>query len=298
MKKYAIKRILIPVDFSEISNAATTNAITLAKLLQAEVFLIHVIENYWNQFSIILQEQILPPSRLIIEQAIEKKMEKIQNKISEKFGIKTESCIATGQIHSEILRYSEEKKIDLIVMGTHGVSGFNEVFMGSSAQRVVTLSEIPILTMQNKNNKSEFKNILIPIDNSSHSREKVNIAIILAKLFGAFIHIIGLPDSEEKSEINKFKIKLESVEKFFSAANLSYLSSIVNGKNLAAEAIKYASKNKCDLIIINTGHESRIDDVFLGAFAQQIVNHSRIPVLSYKHSEGSYIIDVPGFGIS
>jgi len=295
MKKNEIKKILVPVDFSKTSETAISNAMTLAKLLKAEVFLICVIENDWFHLSTILEMEIIQPLRLDIEKAIEKKLNEIQKKNSKIFDIVPEIYIATGNIHTEIIKFSEEKKINLIVMGTRGVSGYDEMFIGSNAQRVVALSETPVLTMQNNCNKSEFKNILIPIDNSTHSREKVNLAIIIAKLFCANIHIIGLYDSKDKQELNKFQTKLESVEKIFKSNKLPYKTSMVHGENLAKLAINYATENKCDLIIINIGHESNIADNFLGAFAQQIVNHSKIPVLSIKHTRGHYSNSAAGF---
>jgi nucleotide-binding universal stress UspA family protein len=183
-------------------------------------------------------------------------------------------------------------------MGTHGTSGYKEFFIGSNAQRVVTLSEIPVLTIQKKIAKSGFKNILIPIDNSLHSREKVNIALIIAGLSRAKIHILGLSDSDYLPESKEINTKLKSVEQVVHTHSLEFLTSVINGKNLSEAALKYASENNCDLIVINTGHESNITGIFLGALAQQIVNHSKIPVLSCKHSEGYSSIETPGFGIS
>ena len=298
MKIPNIKRILVPVDFTETSDAATLRAITLAGLLKAELFLMHVIEFNRYYFSIDPNMQIELPSLLDIKKAVEKKMEGLQKKIKREFGLKPKVFITSGNIHSEIIDFSNEKEINLIVMGTHGASGFKELFIGSNSQRVVTLSEIPVLTMQKISKKTGFKNILIPIDNALHSREKVNLAMIIAELFYSRIHIIGLPDSNEKQEINKFKIKLESVEKIISSSKLKYKTTIVHGENLAKSALYYAAKNKCDLIVINTGHESKSTGIFLGAFAQQIVNHSKIPVLNFKHSEGHFSIETPGFGIS
>ena len=273
-------------------------AVKLAQLLKAELFFIHVIEFNSYYFSIDPNMQVDLPSLLNMKKSVEKKMIVLQKKIKREFGIKPKVFIASGDIHSEIISYSQEKKIDLIIMGTHGTSGFDEFFIGSNAQRVVTLSEIPVLTMQKKSSKIGFKNILVPIDNALHSREKVNLAMIFADLFGAKIHLIGLPDSSEKQELNKFKIKLESVEKIISSDKLPYKTTIVQGENLAQAALNYATKNKCDLIVINTGHESKSTGIFLGAFAQQIVNHSKIPVLSFKHSEGHFIIETQGYGIS
>jgi len=302
MKKSEIKNILVPVDFSDTSEIALNEAIKLTGLFKAELFLIHVVE-YLNEFngyfySVVPEIQTDLPQLLAFEKTVELKIEEKKKEIYKKYGIQAEVYVANGQVHSEIIQFSEKKKIDLIVMGTHGVSGYKELFLGSNAQRIVTLSDIPVLTIQKKISEAGFKNILIPIDNTLHSREKVNIALLIGNLSGAMMHIIGLPDSEEGVDINKIDIKLESVEKIMSSDKLPYKTTIVHGKNLAKDALEYADENNCDLIVINTGHESKLTGIFLGAFAQQIVNHSKIPVLSIKHKVGYLSIETPGFGIS
>ena len=298
MKKIEIKRILVPVDFTETSDEVTIEAIKLAKLLKADVFLLHIIGRNWAHLFKINEIQTILPSAQEVEKVLEKRLIKMQEEIKQKFGIKPEVNIKTGHIHSETIDFSKEQKIDLIVMGAHGASGLKDFFIGTNTQRVVTLSEIPVLTMQKNSNKAGFKNILLPIDNSLHSREKINLAMIIANLFGAKIHIIGLPESDKEDELNKFHVKVESVEKIVKADNMQYKTTIVHGDNLATSAINYATKNKCDLIVINTGHESKITGILLGAFAQQIVNHSKIPVLSLRHAHGNFSIDTPGYGIS
>lgn len=297
MKNIEIKKILVPVDFSETSEIAMNEAIKISGLLKAELFLIHVVEFTGYYFSIVPETQTILPSLLELERVVEKKMDQMREKIKKQFGIIPEIYVTTGQVDSEIISFSEKEKIDLIVMGTHGISGYKELFLGSNSQRVVTLSEVPVLTMQKENKTLEFKNILIPIDNSLHSREKVNTTMIIADLFGATIHLIGLPSFTDLKELDEIKIKLKSVEKIVSTDKLPYKTTIVHGKNLAENAIKYASENKCDLIVINTGHESKLTGIFLGAFAQQIVNHSKIPVLSIKHIEGYFSIVTEGYGI-
>jgi len=302
MEKYKIENILVPVDFSDTSEIALTEAIKLAGLFKATVFLLHVVE-YLNEFngyfySVVPELQTSIPLLLEFEQTVEKRMQETKERILKKYGVKVEVTVTSGQVHSEIISFSENKKIDLIVMGTHGVSGYKELFIGSNAQRVVTLSDVPVLTIQKEISETGFKNILIPIDNALHSREKVNMALLIAEVFGSTIHIIGLPDSEEELDVNKINIKLKSVEKIIGNDKLSYKTTIVHGKNLAKDALDYADKNNCDLIVINTGHESKLTGIFLGAFAQQLVNHSKIPVLSIKHKEGYFTIETPGFGIS
>lgn len=292
----AIKKILVPVDFTETSDTVISKATTLAKLLKADLLLLHVVAYNGNPFTILpgLANPLPPVTE--IEKLMSKKMDEVQADIRKKYGITPEVYVSTGSIDSEVIDFSKNKKIDLIIMGTHGASGYKEMFIGSNSQRIVTLSDIPVLTMQKDTGNLGFQNILLPIDNSIHSREKVNLATAIAKQFGAKIHIIGLPDSHDEAELKKFKIKIESVEKNIFSEKLPYTTTITKGNNLANSAMEYAEKNKCDLIIINTGHESKITGIFLGAFAQQIVNHSKIPVLSMKHMSDHFSIGTDGFG--
>jgi len=288
-----IKRILVPVDFTATSEKAVSKAIIISKVLRAEIFLLHVLDYNPYQFSVVPENQFMFPSITELEKALAKKMDAMRTSIRKKHKINPEINVTTGHIDSEIIRFSKKKNIDLIIMGTHGASGYKELFIGSNSQRVVTLSDIPVLTIQKKVHKPGFKHILIPIDNSLHSREKVNIAIHMAELFGAKLHILGLPNSNEKTTLNKFKIKIESVENAIKAHHLSYKTTYGKGNNLAATAMNYAEKSNCDLIIINTGHESQITGIFLGTFAQQIVNHARIPVLSVRHIADHFTVRAP-----
>lgn len=288
-----IKRILIPVDFTTTSEKAISKAIAISKVLRADICLLHVLEYNPYQFSVVPTSQIAAPSVTEIEKAIANRMDAMRIKIRQKYKINPEIHVTTGHIDSGIISFSKKKKIDLVIMGTHGASGYKELFIGSNSQRVVTLSDIPVLTIQKKIAKPGFKHILVPIDNSLHSREKVNIAMTFAKLFGAKLHILGLPNSNDKASLGKFKIKIGTVEKTIKAQGISYKTSIAKGGSLATTAMKYAEQSNCDLIIINTGHESEITGIFLGAFAQQIVNHSKIPVLSVKHIPDHFVVRAP-----
>jgi nucleotide-binding universal stress UspA family protein len=297
MKKIEFKKILVPVDFTETSDIAMAETISLANRLKAQISLLHVIEYNSYRYSVARELETRLPSIEELETSVRGRMDEIVSEIERESQIKPVVNIVSGNVPAEIINFSRKHKIDLIVMGTHGASGYREMFIGSNAQRLVTLSEIPVLTLLNKINQSGFKNILLPIDNSLHSREKVSLAMQIAELFNAKIHVLGLPDSEDKTELDKFQIKLKSVERIISEDKLPYSTSVVHGKSLAKAAIDYADKNRCDLIVINTGHESEITGIFLGAFHQQIVNHSKIPVLSMKHTPDHYSVDTPGFGI-
>ena len=292
-----IKKILVPVDFTETSDEALRKAVEIAKRFNADLFILHVLDFPGYAFSVLPELQIDPPAEKEVEEVVLRKLNSVRDQIFADHKISATLSISRGSIDREIGIYSEDQGIDLIVMGTHGASGYQEYFVGSNAQRLVTMSEVPVMTLQSDFKKNTFDNILVPLDNSLHSREKFNIAIEFARLFGSQIHLLGLPDSEEKKDLAKFHIKIESVEKVLNGSGIKYQTHIVKGGHVAKEALVFAEKHDIDLIVINTGHESEISGIFLGAFAQQIVNHAKIPVLSIKHIHGVYEITTPGFGI-
>ena len=297
MGTHSIKHILVPVDFSEYADAAVEQAVVLARLLGAKLSLLHVVEYNGYFFEIIPESKPQFPSLLEIEEAVKIKLDGIANDLRIINGIEVHTLVTTGKIYSEILQLADVNGADLIVMGTHGASGYKEHFIGSNAQRVITLSKIPVLTIQQVSVNNAFKKILVPIDTTLHSREKVNIAITFAKLFGAEVHLIGLPDSGDDAGIEEMLVMLHAVETVLKDMHIAYTTSIVPGKNLSVAAMTYAKENHCDLIVINTGHESLTNGIFFGTFAQQIVNHSSIAVLSFKHSVGELEINTDGYGI-
>ena len=258
----------------------------------------HTIEKNGYYASVDQRVESNSPAYKSIDLFVKEQMEKIRIDMEKKFGVKVKVFITNGHVYSDIVDFAKKKNIDLIVMVTHGISGVKELFIGSNAHRVVSLSEIPVITVRTGKSITDIKNILLPIDDASHSREKVNVAMDIAKMYGAKIHLIGLPFSKKKDDVNEMEIKLKSVEKVIKEYKLPYITTIVHGKNLMESALKYGKSNKCDLIVINTGHESKTTGSFLGLLAQQIINHSTIPVLSVRATEDNYLITAPGYGIS
>jgi len=292
-----IKHILVPVDFSHTSEFAANFASAMAKLFHAKLSLIHIVA--YNEFIYpgLSEANIVMPLQSDIEEASKKKLQHLHLHIKNNYGIDAHIKNTVGNIETEITDYAKEQNADLIIMGTHGKSGYKEVFLGSNAQRVVTVSDVPVLTINKERNIAGFSKVLLPIDDSQHSRQKVNIALDIAQKYNAQVHILGILDSEDETEKNKFLIKLKSVEDAVRAKGLQYHSTMKQGESLSKMALEYAEENKCDLIVINTGHESKITGMFLGAFAQQIVNHSKIPVLSVKANEDTVSFGTPGFAV-
>ena len=287
MKAFKIEKILIPIDFSDTSLLAIEHAAFMAQLFKAELVLLHVVEKFWEKFSIVVPEvNIVTPEDFM--ESLEKKLEEIAEGIRAKYGVKSKCLTTDGNIYSEIMTVSAEADVDLIVMGTHGIKGIAEFFVGSNTYKVVTHAKVPVLSVQTTASHLGYKNILLPIDDSTHSRQKVNHAIELAKHFGSKLHILGLEHSDDDAiDRGKFEIKLEQIVAYAKKCGVHCDMEIVKGSNQAKTTLEYANNKDNDLIIIMTDQEENISGRLLGSYAQQVVNHSKIPVLSVQPHKGA-----------
>jgi nucleotide-binding universal stress UspA family protein len=285
MKNFNVNRILIPTDFSETGLLAIEHGAFMARLFKAELHLLHVLEV--NEYTYDIPEPVLKLTNLKpIQEIAEKKMNEVSESISKEYGVKTITLCSTGRISTEVVNYSTENNIDLIIMGTHGASGFEEYFMGSNAHKVVNRVSCPVITVQTHAKKLGFMDVVLPIDSSIHSRQKVNYTIELCRLYNSRIHIVGLLDTHEDNEEGKLNIMLDGVEEAIKKAGLTSTRKVVEGTNLAVMAMDYSNQVNADLLVIMTDHESTLTGMFMGPFAKQIVNHSKIPVMSIKPVEG------------
>jgi len=289
MKTFNIKKILIPIDFSETAFLAIEHACFMAKIFKADLVLLHVFEKHWERFNMFVQPEFVFENASELSDKIEKRLTEIAENIQKDYGISPMVILADGNICNEIVKVSKENQIDLIIMGTHGVSGFEEFFLGSNAYKVVTSSICPVVTVQAQSKSLGFKSILLPIDNSMHSRQKVDHAVELAKHYGAKIHIIGLMNNSDEEVSKKFEIKLDQVQAYIEKSGLAFSRKTILGNNQAVMTLDYSKQVNADLIAIMTDQEETI--FFLGAYAQQIVNHSTIPVMSIRPTIG--YIDFP-----
>jgi len=256
----------------------------MAHLFNAKIFLLHVEEV--RVYASLLDEPVLLAGMEEIHETAEQKLYRVAGDTVKKYGVALCPLTVASRPANGIAAAVKENEIDLIIMGTHGASGFEEYFLGTNAHRVVNLAPCPVLTVQKFAKKVGFKNIVMPVDNDLHSRQKVNNVIELATTYKSTVHILGLLETDDEAiDEKKFEIKLDSVEDAIRHANIPYTRKLVRGHNLAVEAMKYSEEVGGDMIVIMTGHESNLTGMFLGTIAKQIVNHSKIPVLSIRPEE-------------
>lgn len=281
MIKLKTDRILIPIDFSKTSLRAIKHGAFMAKFLKGELFLLHV------QKKSELLDIIMPAVKLkdisVITDFLQEKLDKMAEEVRKEYGIKVRSIVSTGNITSEIVSIAEENKIGMIVMGTQGKDSNNDLFLGSNSYRVLTKSPVPVMTVRDDvSKKIGYTKIVLPIDSSDHSRQKVPIAIDMADKFAAQLHVLCLLNPNEENYEYKMEVIGGQIEKLAAKRKVKTSVEIVYAKNKAKKTIDTAKKQKADLIITMTDQSAEFSSIVLGTYAHQLINHARIPVLCIK----------------
>ena len=172
----------------------------------------------------------------------------------------------------------------MIVMGTDGAdSNIRKKIMGSNASRVVSGSVLPVITIKGKKHRSGCKKILLPLDFSKETKEKVNFAINFAKVFDSEVVVYSAVFSKDEFISNKLRRNFEQVENIIKSSGVKCSVEFAQSKNnmtLANSVLNFSEKINSDLIIIMTQSESHFLSHFIGSTAQSIINNSDIPVLS------------------
>ena len=281
MKTFSIKRILVPVDFSETGMLAIDHAASIAKSFSAHLYLLHVAKSIEYAYT---GERHGTEAENVSEghHTASERIDKVVEDLRSRYIINVSPLINVGKLAQGVNTICKDENIDLVIMGTHGASGFEEYVMGSNADKVVDAAPCPVITIQSPVTKTELTNIVMPIDNSFHSRQKIDYVITLAKHYNATIHLLGLYNNLVKEK--KFNIKLESAEDAIKKAKLPYVKKVVNCHDVAIEAMKYSYEVRADLLVIMTDHEeSRYSGFLLGS--KHVINHSKVPVMSIKPTE-------------
>ena len=278
-KSTKISGILVPIDFSLHSSNALRQAILMAKQFSAQIDLLHAITPiYLSANSALVPVGDVFYNRLLKEARIT--LEKIAEAINAKEKIVINVKASLGPVAETIINYSKKIKANLIIMGTHGTAGVTEFFVGSNAFRVVNHAPCPVLTVQKRSTKKSYKTIVVPIRAELNSRNKVNLVAKIAKSFGSKIIVTGYTKGSNKTEKEKVKQYVSQVVAFLKNENIEYESIFLSNPNFTKALLDHAKKYKADLLAIMTKHDFSVGQILNGTYAQQFVNHSKIPVLS------------------
>lgn len=269
------KKILIGIDFSDCSLNALEHAITIAQRSSSGITMVWV-----NHLDYSKEIFSVEPKDLLNE--VEEKFKEIIKKYKSKLGREELNYqIRKGKVYKEICAVADEIDAFLIVIGTHGSTGFEEFWIGSNANRVVSTSRKPIITIRaGVNIDKGLRKIVIPFDSTKVTRQKLPMTALLAKFFNAEVHILGMYTSKLDDIRYRIRNYVEQAKDYLKENDILYKEEFIETDHITEATIEYANKVNANLISIMTEQETKTSNLWLGPYASQMVNHSPVPVLS------------------
>lgn len=275
---FTMKHIIVPVDFSEESINGLRLSIIFANKFKARLQMVYV-QKYPSELG-----------RVGFEEEKKKALAEF-NKLIEEYSpqfhdpSKLEFIIKKGKIYREVVNQAQAFQGSAIVSSTHGASGFEEFFMGSNTFKIISASETPVITIRHGSVPREINSIILPIDTSVETRQKMPLTAEIAHAFGATVHVVGISSTKSDDIDSKIEAYSQQVCEYLKEHSISYEKHRLVGENMINTIIDFALNNKADLISIMTEQNETLADFVLGTYAQQMLNKSPIPVLSVTPKE-------------
>ncbi len=276
-----MKKIIIPVDFSDHSEYALKTAAKLAKKYDAELLVLHMLE--MSDIMLTTSEGFQSQKAAFFLQIAEQKLEGFLKK-DYLNDLKVTSIIKHFKVFSEVNDVALKNDADLIVMGSHGSSGMAEFFVGSNTERVVRNANIPVLVVKNNVSDVNFNVVAFACSFSEETiKPYLNAVKIFDKIDAKFYLVhVNLPNDRFMSSL---EIEQKAVNFFTKAErNLTKMKDVhyVCDYTVEEGVLNSANKIGADLIIVPTHGRKGLAHFFEGSIGEDVANHSTLPVMTFK----------------
>jgi nucleotide-binding universal stress UspA family protein len=258
-----VYKVLVPHDFTSRADCAVSHAAKIAKSYNGEVYLLHVVGK----------------AKEVDENKA--KLSKIAEDAESKYGITTHVIVRIGNIFDDIGDVATEIGAGYIVMGTHGARGMQKI-MGSHAIKVISHSKVPFVVVQEKGPSATdaYDDIVVPIDYSDVTKQKLTIAASIATHFNSKVHIFAAIENDQFLQ-TKLDRELGFAKKYFAEKSISYtIENADSSGGFKKQLVKYAARIDADMIAIVNTQEGHLLPDFFGSEEQEVIaNDAEIPVI-------------------
>lgn len=279
-----MKKILVPTDFSKPAQWALEVALDVAKRAKGQIILLHIVEQPTSE-SFNVEGQVFDGAgwedKLFTLKLIEKSKLQMEEaaKFAEDAGVLVKCELKLGNPFHGMRTVITDHEVDLVVMGTSGRSRFEEMIVGSNTEKVVRHSKCPVLTVHEKPKGNEFVNIVYASSLSENEKAFAEVVKNAQEMYKAKVHLVRIntpmnfkPDNEVKQVMQDFAKKL----------NLqNYTMNVFSDRSEEEGILHFASSVNADLIAMATHGRTGFAHVLVGSIAEDVVNHSNRPVLTY-----------------
>lgn len=277
-----MKKILVPTDFSEYSDYALEAAAQLARKMNAKIILFHMVGTAQSLF---LEEEL--QKRAEASYYLELGKKKFVELLSKDYmkGIEIEEIIQNYKILSEINNVAHEKGVDLIVMGSHGVTGIKNMFVGTNTEKVVRTSDFPVLIIKKRIPDLKLETVVLACDFQPEAIKAYRKAISFFKNYNSNIYTlyVNLPNEnymstdQMKKRAQEFLYVVDK-EKPYKDYEVHFWNDFTKEDGIYT----FAKAVKADLIAVLIHGKKGLIHFFSGSLGEDLANYSPLPIITFK----------------
>ncbi|MBC6401343.1 MAG: universal stress protein [Ekhidna sp.] len=280
-----MKKIIVPVDFSQQSEYAMHFAVEFSRLFEAGIVLIHVLELPAAQFSTTGETHGQAMEKFYTGEFIKGvhgRLEEWKDYLT-KEGVEVKTIMKHGNPFQKISATISDEEADYIIMGSNGASGLKEFFVGSNAARMIRYAKCPVVIVKGETHIRDFKNLIFATDASTAQDVIADQVKEIQSGIGLSMHVVKIKTPYNWLEDGQVKKQLE----LFAERN-KFKNFTLNSESadfIDEGAIKFAEENESGMIMIGTHGRTGLGHLIAGSTAESLVNESEIPVMVFKLPE-------------
>lgn len=287
-----MKTILIPTDFSEISEAAVDFGLQLAQQHGYDVILHHSVDFVHTYDSMYMDA---PNAHSFTQEVVQDSENRLENLLikSRRDGITITKSLTVGNMIADMRKVIDSKEVDLVIMGTKGASGLKEFFVGSNTEKMVRSLDCPVISIPSKIDLKKIRKIMVPVDLAELRPGFLRQISFFQQLFSAAVEFVWVrtPHTIENAELinEEFNILLSEYE--ISSSSFTIVRDIFPDEGI----LRYAQDSDVDMLAMATHARRGLAHLFSGSLTEDVMNHSNIPLWSFKLDETEEAIDLGEF---
>ncbi len=270
-----MKRILVPCDFSPPSIQAFKFAAEIALAGKGEVFLLHIVEVP------VLHNSLLVPVKAYENRFLKelkgkanRNFVKMKDQVDKK--VKAQLFVEQGTVAAVVNKFVNKKRIDVVIMGTHGTSGFREFSIGSNAEKIVRSSKVPVIAVKKAPRSASFKNIIFPTNVDTVQKQLADSLKALQSFFKAKLHVLFVNTPLNFTRNLVTEKHLNEFAKRYRMKN--YTINIYSDISEEDGIINFSTRFKSRIIAMSTHGRKGFGHLLSGSIAEDVVNHVDCPI--------------------
>lgn len=277
-----MSKILVPTDFSIIAKNALGVAIQIAKKSGSEIVILNALDYSAHIDSLYMGE--VTPAYLTdvygdLKKQSDEKLTALKNDYANE-GVSIKSINKSGFLRDVLEEVIAKQNINLVVMGSNGSSGIEEVFIGSNAEKVVRNANCPVLVVGRDDEGIDIKNVMLTFDFEEEIGDGFNEVLDFVKTLGAKLHLVRINAPYNFWSTNLAMNRIDEFAEKWRITN--YVAAQYDHERLEYGIVQYAKRNDIQIIAMGTHRRKGLQHLFQGSKTEDAVNHITMPILTFK----------------